>query len=114
MENDEFQRLVLLKLGEIDSIKADLPEVNQKVGSIDQKVGSIEQKVGSLELKVDNLTILMEQVSRNVKDIADDLCAHTEQNDRQFDELKEVIMEENELLKSLLSREYEEESFDGK
>ncbi|MHB1654047.1 MAG: hypothetical protein ACYCVD_16470 [Desulfitobacteriaceae bacterium] len=116
MENDKFQELVLAKLGELEGIKAVLSEVKGsqqrtevRLGNLEatqqrtgEKLGGLVKTVSGLEQKVDSLGVLMEKVAKDVKTVAEGLSAHREQNDRQFNELKGFIKEENELLKSVI------------
>ena len=92
MENEKFQELVLAKLGQLDGNLSEIQSSQQRT----------EVKVVALESSVGSLGVLMEKVSKDVKAVVEGLSAHREQNERQFNELKEFIKEENILLKSVL------------
>lgn len=92
MDNEKFQELLL---GQFAKLYQDIQDV--RAGQ--QRT---EEKVSSLDSKVDKLGVLMEKTDNNVKAITEGLSAHREQNNRQFNELKSFIQDENELLKSVL------------
>lgn len=98
MENEKFQELLLEQF-------AKLYQDIQEVKSGQQRT---EERVSSLDSKADKLGVLMEKVDNNIKAVAEGLSTHREQNDRQFDELKSFIKEENELLKSVLKHSISE------
>jgi len=94
MENEKFQELLLEQF-------AKLSQEIQEVRTSQQRT---EERVSSLDSKVDELGVLMEKVDNNVKAVAEGLSAHREQSERQFDEQKEFIKRENELIKSVIAR----------
>lgn len=78
-------------------------ELKQDIQEVKSTISNLESKVSNLDSKVGNIEILMENVNKNVKIVAEGLSSHREQNDRQFSDLKEFIREENGIMKSIIT-----------
>ncbi len=85
MESEKFQELML----------AQFAQMNQRFDHMDQRFDHTDFKLAKIE-------IMQEKMGKNIQLIAEGLASHREQNDRQYNELKEFIGIKTNLLESVV------------
>ena len=100
MSNEEFQRLVLEKLGGIetrlDKIETRLDRVEERLDKVEERLGSLEARMDKVETRLDGLDLQMGKVETRLGN------------------LEEQMSETNGIVKALMHRTEElDAKFDG-
>ena len=107
MSNEEFQRLVLEKLGGIetclDKIETRLDRVEERLSNLELRLDKVEERLGSLEARMDKVETRLDGLDLQMGKV-----------ETRLDNLEAQMSETNGIVKALMHRTEElDAKFDG-